>query len=244
MVVNQRKNLHASSVELKLDGEIINRTREMKYLGYIITDNGRMTSHVKKRKSITISLISTLKSQGLTDASLRTNSKVLVFKSFIRSTLHYGLENMNLSDSLVKELRRIEGNFIKSIIGLPNRCHTSELLQAMSILETDLYLKKLKLSFFKRLMLNELTRDVLIELFSNRYIGCFDKEITSILGVERESSLDEALLCNELKLLEINRTKKELKQTHTQNERMKRISQLISLNTVESREELFELTRF
>ena len=199
VVVNKRRNLHGSKVELKLDDEVIKRIHEIKYLIYTITENDRITSHIRKRKSITISLISI---QGLTDATVRTSPKVLVFKSFIRSTLVYGLENANLSGNLVKE-QRIEGNFIKSIIGLLNRCHTTELLQAVSILETNLYLKRLKLSFFKRLMLNELTRDLLIKIFNNRYIGCFDKEITSILDIESQSPLDKALLCSEYKLSEI-----------------------------------------
>ena len=85
---------------LTLDGEAIVRTNVIKYLGYMISENGNMTTHLKKRKSITMALISTLKSQGLLDENVNIKAKILVFKSFIRSTLQYGMENIKITDNI------------------------------------------------------------------------------------------------------------------------------------------------
>ena len=123
------------------------------------------------------------------------------------------------------------------------RCHTSELFQARSILETEFYMKKMKLGFFKRLVTNEYTNAIISELFKLKYAGCFNHEITEILKLDLNCTLEEALLATEIKPIEISRTTKELKDMSITCERVIRIKKLLLINNEQSRDELFELIK-
>ena len=102
----------------------------------------------------------------------------------------------------------------------------------------------MKLGFFKRLATNEYTHSLLKELFQNSYRGCFNHEINELLGIGIDSTLEDALLSSDIKLVEINRTKKEIKDVSKMGERVKRIKELVESNSIKAREELFEITKY
>ena len=196
MIFNKSR-MNMNDLVIKLNGTPIVQAKQVKYLGYIITDNGTMTQHIKKRKSITVAMISTLRSQGLLDCTVNIRTKILVFKSFVRATLLYGAENILITDNIINEIRRVEGNFIKAIAGVPNTCRTSELMAAFSVQETRDYMAQMKLGFMKRLVANEYTNSIVKELFELKLVGLFDHEIKALIGLDPNSSLNECMLALE-----------------------------------------------
>lgn len=166
MVINksvskQEKDADYFHGDISLNGSVIKQVSKIRFLGYIITENGKMTEHMSKRKSTTISLIATLRSQSLLSEEMTVDAKIRLFKAFIRPTLTFGVENVRLDENFIKDVRKLEGNVLKSMVGIPKQCHTTNLLLAMGISEPEVYMKKLKLGFFKRLITNEYTHLIL-----------------------------------------------------------------------------------
>lgn len=170
-------------------------------------------------------------------------AKIQVFKSFVRPTLLYGIENCDINESTVRELRRIEGNFIKTIVGLPNRCHTSDLLKALSISETKQAMTQMKLSFFKRLLQNNFTLSIINNLVELN-IGAFELEIRKTLELNSSCKLSEMILETDMELGKISRAKIESKDVTKMDERIKRIRNLCSDGSDAAKNELFELVKF
>lgn len=214
----------------------------MKYLGYWIDETAKYNQHFCKRKSMNASLIGTMKSQGLLDTRLSIRVRINMFNAFVRSTLYYGAENYFINETLLREIRRVEGNFIKSLVEMPSRCHTTELMRAMGILEPKLQLDKLKLGFFNRLVTNEYTSSIIKEEIRLNYNGTFISICCKMLNIDSsESSL--TLISEKVseKLSCIERTKSELKkeQTGTVGE----IADLLDKNDIISRSKLFNLIK-
>ena len=78
--------------------------------------------------------------------------------------MYYGLENLYLSKRERLTLKRIEGNLVKFIIGVPTRCKTSDLLCALKIEPTIKRLDALKCDFYLRLRKNIYTNELLDEV--------------------------------------------------------------------------------
>ena len=104
-------------------------------------------------------------------------------------------------------------------------------------------MKKMKLNFFKRLVTNDYTNAILNELFKLISPGSFNHELTQILNLDINSTIEETLLASEIKLIEISRTTKELKETGKRSERVKQIGSLLEVNNEQARDELFNLIK-
>ena len=86
-----------------------------------------------------------------------------------RSTLYFGAENFNFNQTTMKDIRKIEDNYIKSLVDMPTRCHTTYLMKAMEVLEPSLEVEKNKLGFYNRLLENEITRTIVEEELKLNY---------------------------------------------------------------------------
>jgi hypothetical protein len=137
--------------------------------------------------------------------------KVLLFKTFIRPTLHYGIENFSVSSTTLIELRRVEGNFLKRIIDMPVRCHSTKLFAAMEIVETKLCVEKSKLSFFLRLLNNDLTKRVIEEEIKLKFLASHVEEIRVICNVSTEFTLESLVEAASTRLSEIIHVKRSLR---------------------------------
>jgi len=69
--------------------------------------------------------------------------------------LTYGAENMELNGNEILGFKKLEGNTIKKLLRIPTRCHTTDLVDALNIEQTNRYLHRMKLKFLIRLSKNE-----------------------------------------------------------------------------------------
>lgn len=133
---------------LKLAGEMITYATNIKYLGYHLTDNGKFDVHIQKRKKLAIACASSLINEGFHISNSNTDTLIQLFKSFVRPIISFGLENINCSKEQLLVLRRCESNALKSMLEIPFYCKSTELIEAMKIIEIRDALDKQRMSFF------------------------------------------------------------------------------------------------
>ena len=126
----------------------------MKYLGFEISDTLNHSEHWTKRKSLATTSLMRLKTMGLISNQMHPVMKGQLYKTYIRPVLMYGLENVFLSQKLLNEIKRTEGNLIKTMLNIPTRCRTTSLIAALNITPSEMYMVYLKLEFYERLVNN------------------------------------------------------------------------------------------
>ena len=96
------------------------RADSFKYLGTEVKDNCANRQHITNRtKSVLIGLAN-LTSAGIINEEMDINSKMRLFGIYIRPLIYYGIEALDINSGDIDELKKIEGNAIKKIIGISN----------------------------------------------------------------------------------------------------------------------------
>ena len=162
---SQEKRLDTWQEEIMLNGKPINQVPSMKYLGVHISDDDKNKAHIDKRKKAAITALARLNRLGFTSQNIHPNMKGHLYNTYIRPVLYYGLENYHLNKYEKNALKRIEGNIIKTMNGVPTRCRSSCLMNALKIEPSHQRLEKLKCDFFTRLNQNTYTKSILDNFF-------------------------------------------------------------------------------
>ena len=89
-----------------------------------------------------------------------------LYKTYVRPSLTYGLENISLLTNELDRICTFESNSIKVALGLPIRIHSKDLLGALGIDHFTNRLKLLQTSLFSRLLDDEFTKEFIKEIFS------------------------------------------------------------------------------
>ena len=145
--------------------------------GFELSDDLTHKKHIEKRKSLTISATMKLKNLGLITNQTHPNMKAHLYKTYIRPTLVFGLENILLTKKVVNELKRFEGNLVKGMLNISTRCRTTCLFMSLNIMLTEIYLNNPKMDFFKRIVENDFTKKLTIELANQTVTDDFIGEI-------------------------------------------------------------------
>lgn len=174
-----------------LDGHNLIKSDNMRYLGFELDSKGKNTAHISKRRSLTIAASMRLKSLGIYTPSTSPYIKSFLYKTYLRPILLYGFENICLKRTELLQIKRIEGNLVKSIIGISNRCRTSLLFLALGINSTEMQLMKMKLDFYERLLSNDFTKKFLMVLAESGASGDYIEELceyTNDLNLDESTS--------------------------------------------------------
>ena len=167
--------IDTSDNPLNIDGKKIKRVDTMRYLGFEISDELNNIKHWNKRKSLAINAVSKLKTLGIVTNQMHPNMKAHLYKTYVRPVLTYGCENMNINASSLNNIKRTEGNIVKGLLTIPRRCCTTSLFLSLNIMPTDYIIKNIKIDFFNRLIENELTKKMIIELAKQTILNDFIK---------------------------------------------------------------------
>ncbi|CAF1141698.1 unnamed protein product [Brachionus calyciflorus] len=105
---------------------------------------------------------------------------------------------------LFYQVRVVEGNLVKSIFGLCNRCKTTPLFHALNIAHTLMRPKELRIEFFKRALCNEYTRYLCLNIKSKGSICCDIRELINLKeetlsGIVESCKLEELLMRDEIR---------------------------------------------
>ncbi|RNA31965.1 hypothetical protein BpHYR1_008479 [Brachionus plicatilis] len=164
--------IDTSDNPLTLDGKKIKRVDTMRYLGFEISDELNNIKHWNKRKSLAINAVSKLKTQGIVTNQMHPNMKAHLYKTYVRPALT-----------------------------IPRRCRTTSLFLSLNIMPTDYIIKNIRVDFFNRLIENEFTKKMMIELAKQPIPNDF---ISEILDITRELEEENMSLKDKCKLVKLN----------------------------------------
>ncbi len=176
--------------EFRLAGKTIEIVTKLKILGQILSDDGKDIEHVGKRKAQNTIMLTKLQSLNLNSIHICPFMKSQMFKTYIRPVLTSGSENMSLTGHEILEFKKLEGIAIKNLLRIPSRCHTTNLVDALNIEQTNRYLHRMKLKFLIRLSEHELTRKILEFSIETNFEGSFTSEIAKYLRLGHDYDLD------------------------------------------------------
>ena len=102
-----------------------------------VLDNKCSHEHVNNRISACRKAFYALQGVGLCNTDLNIDTALYVWSPTCKSILTYGCDALYLKNSDVKDLDKIQGKLIKSIVGIGVHYHTTPLLQALQILSVS-----------------------------------------------------------------------------------------------------------
>ena len=101
MVVS--KKVVNPNCNLKSKGEVIKQVKKFRYLGYMITSDGRCTAEIKRRIGMAKDSFNKMK-PVLTNRNISMSTKIKVLKAYVWSTLLYGCECWTMNADLERRL--------------------------------------------------------------------------------------------------------------------------------------------
>ena len=106
--INPKCNLYSK-------GEQIKQVKKFKYLGFLITSDGKCTSEIKKRIAMSKDAFQKMK-PILTNRNITMATKIRVLKTYVWSVLLYGCECWTINKETEKKLESAEMWFIRRIM--------------------------------------------------------------------------------------------------------------------------------
>ena len=168
----------------KVGDMIIEETDRYRYLGDVITNDGKNTENIKTRKTKIQATATNVKAMAGSHVLNRIGTSVLLElhdKTIIPCLLN-NAETWNLKKSEEEELERIEVQTLKNLFDLPLHTPTAAILFSFGILHTSQKIEKKMLSFLHKILQRndeDWTKKTLRRLQAEN-IGWF-KKIQSIL---------------------------------------------------------------
>ena len=132
-----------------------------KFLGVNIDREGNFEKHVKIKKAAFFTGLTEIEKLGVNELDVPLKMKSLLYTSLVRSKLVYGLEGINLSKKLLKELTCLESRTLKRAFGVNKYSKSTALMYAINITPIELYIYKRKLYFILQLLANTATGELL-----------------------------------------------------------------------------------
>ncbi|RNA14504.1 RNA-directed DNA polymerase from mobile element jockey-like [Brachionus plicatilis] len=181
--------------ELILDGVQIQKVDSVKYLGVEIHDTNRNKTHLDNRIRLDLRSSARLKSMEIWTEHTNPYLKGHLYKTFVRPVLI---------------IKQTEGNIVKNMIGISNRCRTTNLLLAPNIESTEVYSENMKTEFIIRLVGNDYTSHFINEMANEGTIlqicdlmgHLFNEEkvtVEEIIGICRVSKYINENLTNSMR---------------------------------------------
>ena len=165
--MNKNQEIYNKTINIRFQGELIERVKEMRYLGSIITDNLKSCSHIKSRKRSFMFGYITMNKCGMESEITPSDIKLCYYKTYIRPLLYYAIENTSLTKSDLFKIQVIESTMVKRMFGLKKFNKSGLLLRACNIESTKNKYEKIKVQFGRRIMKNEFTKILFETILEN-----------------------------------------------------------------------------
>jgi len=154
------------STTFKLCGKDIVQSTQIKYLGNEITSNGKARPHIEKRKTKSLAALGNLRSNGILNPEMETKHKVELFNIYVKPLIYYGTETFELNGGDLELIEKTEGKLLKSIMSVPNKCHSNLLYSALKLNTPNETLEINQLKFLQRALKNEFVLEIIKDLLS------------------------------------------------------------------------------
>ena len=105
MIVSKKETV--PEIKINIEGESIQQVKEMIYLGFMATENGKCEREIKRRIGVAKSSFEKMH-KVLTSRNINITGRLRLTKCYVWSTLLYGAETWTLSKATVKNLEAFE----------------------------------------------------------------------------------------------------------------------------------------
>jgi len=180
-VMIESSNKAVRETKLYLCGEEIVKTNQIKYLGSDISNNGKARNHLEIRKSKSIASLNGLRTAGILNNDLDIQNKIKLYNIYIKPLMYYGIESSVLNKGDLDLLDRAEGNNLKTVIGIPYKCHSHPIYGALKMLLPNEYYNVQQNKFIIRATKNAYLEDFIKESLklntNNNIVGIIKKRL-------------------------------------------------------------------
>ena len=181
MHVGKHKN---ETVDWKLGGDSLKETTKYKYLGDIITADGKNDENIQARKAKTHATTVTLNTIASSDILHRIETAVLLIlhESKIISSLLTNAESWCLRKKDEEELEKIEIQAMKYVFDLPIHMPTAAIIYSFGLLYTTQRIDQIQLVYLHKIIQKESDDQIrkTLEHLKERNIGCCKKILATL----------------------------------------------------------------
>ena len=114
VMVNGSEN---STVQITMNGQQLEEITAFKYLGAVLTKDGRSTTEIKTRLAIATSNMAKL-SKIWSSNNISFSSKIKLYRALVLSTLLYGCESWTLTAETTKRIQTFENKCYRRMLGI------------------------------------------------------------------------------------------------------------------------------
>ncbi len=166
------------NIELNMYNDKLTRVEEMKYLGNILTSDLKNSAHLNNRIQIATFNMYKFKDCDFDLLGIHPLTGIQLYKTYSRTALLYGVENLVLQTGEINRLKFFESNLVKKTIRLYKSTHNTALYNALKLNTIDEQIMLIKLNFVRRLKFNIETHE-----FTNALLKVYkDKKNNSIIS--------------------------------------------------------------
>ena len=170
-VMGITKRAEEMNVNVRIEGRRITQVQNYKYLGVVVTDDGRCRTEVQKRIGMAKTSFNSMR-KVLTNMNLGMKIRLRVLKCFVWSVLLYGCEAWTLDKTLKRRIEAVEMWFLRRTLRLPWTARiTNERVLEMAGVKRELLnvVRRRQLKFLGHLLRHDcLEKDVFLGKIEGR----------------------------------------------------------------------------
>jgi hypothetical protein len=143
--------------DFQVDNQALKKVCTFRYLGYLITSDGKQTEHYSMRKQAANLAKRELDKINLKNSLLDPKIKGLMIQTLVRSRLVYGLDNCFMNEDTIDKLEQFENNITKEYVGVARRSYSMPILESIKVMPLRDAFAIRKYSLLLQLVSNPLT---------------------------------------------------------------------------------------
>jgi hypothetical protein len=148
MIIKRSKTID-ENIEIKWNNNNIMRVKEIKYLGVIIDEKLKFTSHLKFVKDKMHNKLAIFRRL---DSKLNAETKILMYKSLVAPHIDYCSSVLfTLRNNQINELQVIQNKFLRNILRVDRYANRNIMLMAIGFLSVEQRLGYLALKFIHKI---------------------------------------------------------------------------------------------
>ena len=136
-----------------LDNKVIENVDKFDILGTTFSSSNSFLDHLENRVGKSKKSFYSLKQQGLCYPGLNTVSKTALYNSVCQPVLTYGFDALYINEPGIERLEKAQGFIVKQFLGLDNRHHHTNLVDALGIRKISQVIEWGVVSLYRRLFI-------------------------------------------------------------------------------------------
>ena len=160
MLFHKSKTVYISNTQnnqINLNDKQVNQVKSTKYLGDIITDNGKLDENIEDRRLKINGVVAEIRSIMMeAEEDLEILAAIQYYEGIVKTKLIYNCESwINITKSNMEELEKIQNNSLKRLLRIPFSTPSVGLLYELKIPSIKTSIIQRKLMYYHKLLNTE-----------------------------------------------------------------------------------------